>query len=125
MRIHGDWTTGGLALPAAAPDTSIFPGRAYLELWWRHFGDGELHLVEDDSALLPLWHRPDGTISLVGDEDLTDYHSPLGEGAGALLVQYLKSRPPGTRYRLDSLPAEAAGELASATEAAGAVPHEA
>ncbi|MGI9648713.1 MAG: GNAT family N-acetyltransferase, partial [Acidimicrobiia bacterium] len=72
-----------------------------------------------------MWHRPDGTISLLGDEDLTDYHSPLGEGAGALLAQYLESRPPGSRYRFDSLPAEAAGDLASATEAAGAVPHEA
>jgi CelD/BcsL family acetyltransferase involved in cellulose biosynthesis len=125
MRIHDDWGTGGFALSAAALDTSVFPHREYLQRWWGHFGAGELRLVEDDSALLPLWHRPDGIITMVGDEDLTDYHSPLGDGAGALLSRYLNSQPPGTGFRFDSLPAEAAEELAPAVGSAPAVQHEA
>jgi CelD/BcsL family acetyltransferase involved in cellulose biosynthesis len=108
MRIHQDWTTGGFELPPAAPSTSVFPRRSYLELWWRHFGAGELSLVEDGSALLALWRGPDGAVAFVGDEDLTDYHSPLGVGAGGLLAAYLAGLPTGTPFRFDSLPEEAA-----------------
>jgi len=113
MRIHQDWTTDRFALPPAAPYTSVFPQRDYLERWWRHFGTGELDLVEDESALMALWHSPDGEVSFVGDQDLTDYHTPLGVGTGALLGAYLAELPAGTRFRFDSLPAEAADELAS------------
>lgn len=125
MRSHDDWTTGGFALPAVASGTSVFPGRGFLEVWWSHFGEGELRLVEDDAALLPLWHQPDGTVGLVGDEDLTDYHTPLGEGCGTLLGRYLGKLPPGTRFRFDSLPAEAARELARGVDGVTVVQHEA
>jgi CelD/BcsL family acetyltransferase involved in cellulose biosynthesis len=108
MRIHDDWTTGGFDLPPAAPSTSVFPQRDYLELWWRHFGAGELSLVEDGSALLTLWRDPDGAVAFVGDEDLTDYHTPLGVGAGGLLADFLAGLPTGTPFRFDSLPEEAA-----------------
>jgi CelD/BcsL family acetyltransferase involved in cellulose biosynthesis len=113
MRIHRDWATDGFRLPAAAPATSIFPQREYLERWWHHFGTGDLSLVESESALLALWNSPDGSISFVGDEALTDYHAPLGDGSGALLGAYLGELPPGTRFRFDSLPTEAADELTS------------
>jgi CelD/BcsL family acetyltransferase involved in cellulose biosynthesis len=112
MRIHQDWATDAFQLPAVAPATSVFPRREYLERWWHHFGTGELCLVENDSALLALWNAPDGSISLLGDEDLTDYHTPLGEGSGALLGEYLAELPTGTPFRFDSLPTEAADELA-------------
>ena len=123
MRIHDEWATAGFALPAAAADTSVFPGRDFLSRWWAHFGTGQPRLLEHDTALLPLWHRPDGTLSLVGDEDLTDYHSPLGAGAGALLGGYLNDLPPGTRFRFDSLPSEAAAELAAGINGVEAVRH--
>jgi len=113
MRIHQDWSTDGFDLEPVAPATSVFPRRGYLECWWRHFGDGELNLVEDEAALLAVWRARDEVISFVGDEDLTDYHTPLGSGAGALLRQYLSELPIGTRFRFDSLPAEAADEMAS------------
>jgi CelD/BcsL family acetyltransferase involved in cellulose biosynthesis len=113
MRIHQDWATDGFQLPAVSPATSVFPQREYLERWWRNFGTGELSLVEDGAALLALWHSPAGSVSFVGDEDLTDYHAPLGDGSGALLGSYLGELPTGTPFRFDSLPAEAADELAS------------
>jgi CelD/BcsL family acetyltransferase involved in cellulose biosynthesis len=90
----------------------VFPHHQYLEKWWRHFGTGELELVEDGSALLSLWRRPDGTLSLAGEEDLTDYHAPLGSGTGALLGRYLAGQPAATHFRFDSLPEEAATALA-------------
>lgn len=111
MRITSDWDAVDFGLPAVAPATSVFSRREFLETWWVHFGRGELHLVEDGDAVLPLDVGSDGAVRFVGDEDLTDYHSPLGTGAGALLARYLQSRPMGTRYRFDSLPAEAADEL--------------
>ncbi|NNC91257.1 MAG: GNAT family N-acetyltransferase [Acidimicrobiia bacterium] len=113
MHIHQDWATDGFELPVVAPATSVFPHRDYLERWWHHFGTGEVSLVEDESALLALRQLPDGSIAFVGDEDLTDYHAPLGVGSGALLGAFLDRLPSGTRYRFDSLPAEAADELAS------------
>jgi hypothetical protein len=116
VRVHHDWTTGGFDLPPLAPSTSVFPTRAYLELWWGHFGTGELSLVEDDAALVPLWRDPDGLVGFVGDEDLTDYHSPLGTGSGALVGAFVSELPAGTRFRFDSLPAEAAEELAAGLE---------
>ena len=112
MRIHQDWSTEGFQLSPTAPATSVFPRREYLERWWHAFGTGQLDLVEDGSALLALWHQPDGAVGFVGDEDLTDYHAPLGHGGGTLLSSYLSQVPAGTRFRFDSLPAEAADELA-------------
>jgi CelD/BcsL family acetyltransferase involved in cellulose biosynthesis len=125
MRSHDDWATEGFGLPPVAPRTSVFPGRGFLQVWWSHFGRGELRLVEDGDALLPLCHQPDGTISLVGDEGLTDYHTPLGAGAGALLGRYLHEQPPGTRFRFDSLPLEAARELAGGLDGVTREQHEA
>jgi CelD/BcsL family acetyltransferase involved in cellulose biosynthesis len=113
MRIHQDWATDGFELPVVAPATSVFPQREYLQRWWHHFGTGELRLVENESALLALWRAPDGSISLVGAEDLTDYHAPLGDGSGALLGEYLAELPTGTPFRFDSLPTEAAEEMAN------------
>ncbi len=114
MRIHQDWGTSAFDLAAVAPFTSVFPGRHFLECWWTHFGTGELNLVESGSALLALWRSTDGIVALVGDEDLTDYHAPLGVGAGGLLGAFLSELPAGTRFRFDSLPKEAADELADA-----------
>lgn len=107
-----------------AKATSIFPTRGYLSAWWQHFGDGELALVEDEEALVPLWHATDGLVSFVGDEDLTDYHSQLGTEAGALLGRYLSQLPAGTRFRFDSLPLEAASDLAAAIPGVEPVQHE-
>ena len=94
-----------------APQTSVFPTRGFLESWWNHFASGELRIVEGEAALAALRRRPDGVVALVGDPDLTDYHSPLGEMAAATLADYMAQIATGTTYHFDSLPAEAADPL--------------
>ncbi|MBT8217522.1 MAG: GNAT family N-acetyltransferase [Acidimicrobiia bacterium] len=111
MQVHTDWSSPSLTRSPVAPHTSVFSGPGYLACWWEHFGSGELQIVESDSAVVALERHPGGDVVFVGDEDLTDYHSPLGEGSGHLMEQYLAALPTGTAFRLDSLPAEAADEL--------------
>ena len=125
MEIHSSWASSGFDLSPAAPATSVFPKKEYLATWWEHFGSGEPILVEGPGGLLPLWENQDGVVAFIGDEDLTDYHSPLGEQAGALLADFLSERPPGTSYRLDSLPAEAVADLAEVLPGVEPVEHEA
>lgn len=111
LRVHADWSASGFTLTPVAPDISVFPGRGFLESWWRHFGSGELRIVESDEALAALWHRPDGVVALIGSPDLTDYHSPLGQAAAATLARYLAQLEANTVYHFDSLPVEAAEPL--------------
>ena len=114
MRVHSNWSTDGFALAPLASQISVFPTRGFLEIWWNHFGTGELRIVEADDALAPLWHRPDGVVAFVGDPDLTDYHSPLGGASASTIAAYLAQLPEQTIYHFDSLPA-AAAEALSAT----------
>lgn len=106
MRIHEDWQTPAFDLEPAAPGVGPFARRGFLEAWWRHRGTGELMLVESAGALLPL-HRDGGVVRFLGEADLTDYHTPLGERAADLVAELAGSLPPGTRLSFDSLPAEA------------------
>ena len=112
MRVHSDWSSPQLTLPPVAPQTSVFAGPGYLSCWWEHFGTGELHIVENETAALAFERHRTGDVSFVGDEDLTDYHAPLGAETGDLIGRYLATLPPDTSFRLDSLPAEAADALA-------------
>ncbi len=111
VRVHSDWSTAGFALAPMASETSVFPTRGFLESWWNHFGSGELRIIEGEAALAALWHRPDGVVALVGDPDLTDYHSPLGNRAATTLADYLAQLEGSSAYHFDSLPAEAAEPL--------------
>ena len=111
MQVTDEWAKADFGLSPVAEHTSVFTGRGFLQAWWTHFGVGDLHLVGDGEALLALERGPDGTVRFVGDEDLTDYHSPLGSDSGRLLTRYLESLAAGTRFRLDSLPTEAADAL--------------
>src|SRR5690606_37455210 len=81
------------------------------------FDEGELLLASSDAALLPL-RRIDDTIYFAGDPDYTDYHSPLGNGADALIAD-LASSGSARRFVLDSLPEEAAKPLAAGLSEAG------
>lgn len=111
MRIHSDWSSAGFDLAPVAPRVSVFPSRGFLGAWWECFGSGELRIVEVDDGLVTLWHRPDGVVALVGDPDLTDYHSPLGVGAADGLAAYLGQLGERVTFHFDSLPAEAAEAL--------------
>lgn len=116
MHIHQDWSTAGFELEPVASATGPFPRRAFLETWWRHHrGDADLMLVEFASGLLPLL-RADDVVAFVGNEDVTDYHSPLGDVAA--LPELVEDLPPGTRLVLDSLPASAAATIVAGLAAA-------
>jgi CelD/BcsL family acetyltransferase involved in cellulose biosynthesis len=110
MRIHTDMTAPGFELPAIATATGPFPGREFLETWWRLRGAGELRLVEGSDALLPL-QRHENTLTFLGEADLTDYHSPLGTSAAAvsaLITRLAGETDSGTHLSFDSLPGSAA-----------------
>ncbi len=109
MRIHDDWATGAYDAAPVAPGTGPFVGRELQRAWWEHRAPAGARpaLVEGDAGLLPLVATADG-YAFVGEPDLFDYHSPLGTGIPKLVAEFADSRPPGTRFRLDSLPWEAA-----------------
>lgn len=108
---------------AAAPRTGPFPHAAYLETWWRYRArpDDTLLVMHDTTALLPVMMR-DGAVVFLGEEHLTDYHSPLGADLAGVVGQLADAVPQGTPYRFDSLPTEASIPLASALETVGAPP---
>lgn len=110
-RLHQDWATGGFALDPVADLTGPFPRRAFLEAWWRHRGEGDLLIAESFTSLLATRLGPAG-LECAGEPDLTDYHTPLGAGADALVGDLLASLPAGTPFRFDSLPEEAATVVA-------------
>lgn len=106
MRIHDDWDSPGFELPPLAGETGPFTRRAFLEVWWRlrrRPGD-ELCFIESDGAFLPLV-RTEGGVQFLGEEDLVDYHSPLGEGVAGLVAAFGSGHLDGVPFRLDSMPA--------------------
>ncbi len=115
----------GFALPPAAPLTGPFPGASYLGTWWRHRSQpsDQLLLVEDTDALLPAMVR-NGRVTFLGEANLTDYHSPLGTSLTGVVAELASLVPPGTPYRFDSMPAEAAAPMREALVAVGSVPDE-
>ncbi|MCJ7726979.1 MAG: GNAT family N-acetyltransferase [Acidimicrobiia bacterium] len=121
MRLHDDWSSAALDREPIAADVGPFPRRGFLEAWWAHRGSGDVLLAEHGEILLPLYRGPAG-IEIIGDQDLTDYHCPLG-GTPADLAEFggalAEALPPGTPFRLDSLPQEVAVPLAAGLSAAG------
>lgn len=119
MRRHSDWTTPAFDLEPVAPATGPFPTRSFLEVIWQHRRDGEseLTLVEGHDALVPLEQR-DGCLTMAGEPDLTDYHSPLGDGVEELMAAFVRELPRGTRIELNSLPREAAEPLSQGLDLA-------
>ncbi len=120
MRVHDDWETPAFDLPPAAARTGPFTGRALLRRWWDHRrpAGATLDLVEGDAGLVPLC-RIDGAVAFLGEEDLFDYHSPLGDGVPELVAGYVDGVPVGTRIRFDSLPETAAELVAKGLDHAG------
>ena len=117
-----DWAAPGFDLPPAADLVGPFPGRAFLEAWWRHHGGGEPRVVAAPDALLALRRTTGGVVEFMGEAGLTDYHAPLGPGAEALVAEVIAGLAPGTPYRFDSLPREAAELVARGVAAAQAGP---
>ncbi len=120
-RLHDDWSTPAFAYPPIAQGTGPFAAPRFLETWAHHRANaGDVLLVETADALLPLY-ADDGTIRFLGEADLTDYHTPLGEAAAVedLTRVFFSGAAAGTRIDLDSLPLEAAEPLHAGLSAAG------
>ncbi len=119
------WDSASFGLPPVAGRTGPFPGRAFLETWWSTAAPAEDRLIiADDSRGLVAARLHRGALDLVGHEDVTDYHSPLGEITAGLIDELADGVPAGTPFRFDSLPAEAADVMAKAlVHRAGEVHH--
>jgi CelD/BcsL family acetyltransferase involved in cellulose biosynthesis len=110
--IGTEWWTHAFDLEPLAPRTGPFPGRDFLSTWWQTMAaDGDtLLLAEADGGLLPAMLR-NGVVEFVGDGDVTDYHSPLGPDPAGPVGALAAAVAPGTRFRFDSLPGEAADAM--------------
>ncbi len=121
VEAHSDWTSAAFAHPPVAAAVGPFAGRPMLETWWTLRGTGDLLLVEGPDALVPMAQTGD-TITLLGEADLFDYHSPLGAGVGKSVAAWAATLPPGIAIDFDSLPADAADVVMAGLGEAGLAP---
>lgn len=114
------WGDPAFDLPPTAPGTGPFTSRAFLETWWAHRSrpDDELLLVTSDDALLPLLRRDD-LVAFLGEQDLTDYHSPRGDDLTQATRSLVAAANPGWRFSFNSVPEPAAWQLQTALDANG------
>ena len=106
-----------------------FPFRPFLETVWRYRSDRNASLVAvSDGPNAAALSVTNTHIAFVGQENLTDYHAPIGRSFGSLLGDVLSTHP-GHSYRFDSMPQEiatiVAETLASLGPSATPVEHEA
>ena len=112
-----EWTDRPFGHAAVAPAVGPFPERPFLETWWDHHRNSDqLAIAAGSEGTLPL-RQSGGVVKFVGNADLTDYHSPLGDVDDAVGVAARAF--PGASFSLNSLPAEAARPLQAALEGGG------
>lgn len=126
MNTNTDWTTFPDGLEAIAQQTGPFGSRPFLETAWKHrtpnhkpHGDAMLHIETSDTGGVAI-AITDERIELVGQSNLTDYHTPVGEDGAACLAAAL-SQFDHVPFVLDSLPLEAALAVGNALSSAGIV----
>lgn len=121
LHAHSNWETAAFDRSPRADAIGPFASRSFLQTWWEARGTGELLLVENGDALLPLM-LDNGTARFVGEADLFDYHTPLGNDATALVADWASTLRPGTALDFDSLPGEVADEVMTGLAKAGLEP---
>ena len=113
----------GLQMEPAVNNVGPFPRPHFLKAWWEELAhDGELVVVEAQNSALILIDGGDH-LEFAGDNDLTDYHSPLGSDVTAVCLELAAHLRPGDRILFDSLPAEGAKLLHEGLIAAGMAPN--
>jgi CelD/BcsL family acetyltransferase involved in cellulose biosynthesis len=113
-----DWSALDGERRPLAPNVGPFVHRGFLEAWWRHHGSGDLQIREVDGCSWATVHGPVG-VTLAGDAELTDYHSPLGSDPYGLVAEVVADAEPGTALVFDSLPLEAVEPVAKALAQVG------
>lgn len=106
----------GFRLAPVAAATGPFCTEGFLAVVAK-YDDGVGLVAASNEALLPL-RRVDDMIRFTGDADVTDYHSPFGDGSEALIASVAQDHP-DAGFVLDSLPEEAAAPLVAGLSAAG------
>ncbi|MEX2653479.1 MAG: GNAT family N-acetyltransferase [Acidimicrobiia bacterium] len=105
------------SLRPRAPATGPFARAPFLSAVTALTGETPTTVTNDSSAIIVV--ETDGEIRLAGDSDLTDYHCPLGSEVKSAVAFLVDAADPGTRFRFDSLPGDAATEIADAFAATG------
>lgn len=110
--IYREWDVPGFGLTPVAPGVGPFSGRPFLQTWWAAAASESAQLLlSDDGAGLIAAMVEDGVVTLVGHEDVTDYHSPRGEISPDLVGDLVRATGRNAAFRFDSLPEEAAKPL--------------
>ncbi|MFV1999147.1 MAG: GNAT family N-acetyltransferase [Acidimicrobiia bacterium] len=113
------WESYPIDLEPLAPETGPFAQRPFLETVWRHRDDARsellIELIPRGAVALAL---SNGHIEFAGQENLTDYHSPLGSAGVAAVVNAIV-RLSGHSFSLDSLPHTVALSIATGLEESG------
>lgn len=105
------------SLQPSASATGPFARASFLSAVTALTGETPTTVADDSSAMVVV--EADGEIRFAGDSDLTDYHCPLGSEVKSAVAFLVDAAEPGTRFRFDSLPGEAASEIADAFAATG------
>lgn len=120
MKLRFELTT---QLAPMAPRTGPFPRWPFLAAWHEELGtEVEVMVASWENGELGLMRYPNGTVELLGETDLCDYHSPLGlltVADFAMLAELLAS---AQRLVFDSLPAEVSEPIAAGLDQAGLNP---
>ena len=112
----------GFGLGAFAPRVGPFPMAEFLRAWWEEVQpDARAVIIAGGDGALPLMESA-GVIQFMGDSDLTDYHSPLGQDVQGPVDILAAMIDRTTSLDLDSLPGEAATAIAASLSSTGLRP---
>jgi CelD/BcsL family acetyltransferase involved in cellulose biosynthesis len=112
----------GFDLGALAPRVGPFPTAEFLKAWWEELRpDARMMIISSGSGTLPLMESA-GVIQFLGDSDLTDYHSPLGQDVQGPVDILATMIDRTTSLDLDSLPGEAATAVSESLASTGLLP---
>jgi CelD/BcsL family acetyltransferase involved in cellulose biosynthesis len=109
--IVSSWDAATRVLPAASPLTGPFPKAPFLQAWESQFAkpNPQTLIVRSADGAVPIW--VDGrTIRFQGEENVTDYHAPLGSSIEPHMT-VLRRQFSGFNFSFDSVPIEVRDDL--------------